>query len=207
MATPTPRRRPAPEPERFTHTDALYFYCVSYYRERRHLLSGPTQAVDELWPQLQEHIDPTLLLDMARQFLAKEVGRWARDGLATPPPPTHGLMTLEPFLLPGEEAGEPFMIPVTRLPQPGPQTFYPVVLENSVYTTATGSRSLLEFTIEDFQYCLDRMSDHRDGLNRRMTAMQKGQQLLRQRQVATVKELPQRDREVFAEAWQEAVRR
>ena len=93
------------------------------------------------------------------------------------------------------------------MPAPtGPQIVYPEVLENTVYQTETGAKHLLEFTIADFQFCMDRMQDQRDGLDRRTAAMTQGMALLRQRKVATVKDLPRRDRESFADTWTKAVR-
>lgn len=196
-------------PMQFTTKEALIEELLAYYRQEAHRLSGPSEAVSERWERLCRVTTRDVLLLLARERVAYLVSHHATHGqpLTTPHEAWSGtLVVTEVNSLDPVQPAQVYHVPVERLQAPALQVIIPTILCETVYTTETFSKPLRAFTLDDFTYCLERHGHQRDGLTRRMAAMELGAGLLRVHRVAQVDALPQDALELFAVRWGEAVK-
>jgi hypothetical protein len=196
-------------PIQFTTKEALVDELLAYYRQEAYRLSGPTEAVTEQWDHLRRVTARNVLLLLARERIAYLVSHQATHGqpLAQPEDVCAGtLMVTTHNSLDPTSPTQIYHVPVEQTAATTVHIVVPTILRETVYVTETIAKPLLYFTLEDFTYCLERHGQQRDGLTRRIAAMETGAGLLRVHRVAQVNALPQEALDLFATRWREAVK-
>ena len=130
-------------------------YILDYYRAHSGTLSGPTEAIAELWPTLRARLSGKLREQFLRLGLTHAVQRYATSG-STPVQgwdASHGYLTVTPLSAgDGTAQGQPVHIPVERLEYEWPEVVYPQILVDTVYTIPWGAKALIFFTMEDLRH-------------------------------------------------------
>ena len=202
-----------PKPTVFQNKNELIAYVLQYYREHARTLSGRTEAITQLWPQLSKRLPRDMRDHYTIQGIAQDVGLYATKG-TTP----HGgweAGTFELEVVPpavGDPAypaapGRSMPIIVEREEWVGPtEKDFLAILDLATYSVADGhSKKLLEFTVEDFSFVVEGLEAQEDGLRRRAAALRYGACLLVKHDAATVEDLPFDVQKRFATEWQHAV--
>ena len=183
-------------------------YILHYYRAHSSTLSGPTEAITQVWPELRKRLPVKLREQFLLLGLAHAVQRYATSGRTADQGwnASQGYLTVTP-LIPNDPTaqGQPIHIPVERQRYEGPQVVYPQILIDTTYVTEAGANALIFFTIEDLRYVAHELQGQQFGLARRQAALRYGAKLLKDHEVATVADLPPEALSVFEARWQQAV--
>ena len=194
----------------FNDRDELIATVLRFYRAHSATLSGPTEATRKLWPRIRRRIPTKLLHELAQSAVSHEVRQRAtnasgsRSGWAS----AHGMVKIT-YRTPDapSQQTDVIQVPITQVPYGGPTKLYPRILEQTIYATATVAKQLLEFTLPDFVFCIASFEEQRHGIDRRITAMHAGMDLITKHQVTSLKDVPLEDLDAFALQWQAAVQR
>ena len=192
----------------FETKEDIYRAVMAFYRDHCNTLSGPSPAVHAIWNSLRKRIRKPLLEELAKMAVAHEVSRFAtlNSSLGRGWTAGQGFVAIRPVTTDAGQPSPTLQVPVHRLAWDGPTIIYPRILTHTIYTTATVAKALIDFTNDDFKYCIAHFVDQRNGIDRHIGGMTYGMKLLTTHHVSTVKELPQEPMEAFAQKWQEVVR-
>jgi hypothetical protein len=192
----------------FKRQEDIVQYVLTYYRDHASTLPGPKAAVNACWPGMVKRIPILLLGIMARKYLAHEVSRQATAGASFQQgwKPAHGIVQLTPVSPPGTAAPATVHVPLQQLAYTGPTVIYPRLLVETVYQTENVCKALIEFTQADFQFCIGRFVDQRNGIDRHIQAMHAGMELLQDAHVTCMKDVPTERLQTFAVQWAQALR-
>ena len=192
----------------FNDKEEVIACVLHYYRAHSGTLSGPTEAIAKLWPEIRLRLSVKLREQFLLLGLAHAVQRYATSG-RTPEQgweASHSYMTVTPLTPDDPTAqGQPFHIPVERLAYEGPQQVYPQILVDTTYVTPAGAKPLIYFTVEDLRYVAHELQFQQFGLAKRQAALRYGARLLKDHQVKTIADLPAEALTGFETRWQQAV--
>jgi hypothetical protein len=190
----------------FSDKDEIVALVLAYYREHTHELSGPTAACTTIWPVLRRRIPAALRDELAMIGLAHLTQRYATSG-SSPGEGWEAKRTTLPVtrLAADGSAGETLNIPVEHVAFNGPTEIYPAILVNTVYSTETGAKPLILFTLPDFRFVNEHLETQQMGLARRQAALRYGARLLQQHGAEVVAGLPPEVLGLFEARWVQAL--
>lgn len=192
----------------FAEKDAVIAEVLHYYRTHTHELAGPSTACHALWPVLRRRIPAALRDELALIGLAHLVQRYATAGSSPGEgwDPSHTTLHVRKVAPDGSMSPtETVDIAVQRIAYNGPTEIYPAILVNTVYSTESGAKPLILFTLPDFRFVNEHLETQQMGLARRQAALRYGARLLQQHSVTTVAELPPEVLGLFEARWAQAL--
>lgn len=200
---------PPPPPPPFANKDQVVDAVLSFYRDPTNQVLGPRdavrQAIDQ--PGFLQRIPQTVIVELVREALTVETEKHSTNGHSLNYrqkwSPASGTMVVTVTQV--GTSPRQVVVPVTRPPYAGPTVVVPTILVHTTFVTAEGPKPLIRFTRADFAFCIERYQAQQDGLERRVDAMQAGDELLRLHRSQTVAELPAPVIERFSAAWEDAI--
>jgi hypothetical protein len=195
-------------PEPFKDKDEVVAAVLEYYRAHTSELSGPTAACQVLGPVLMRRMPAALRNELALIGVAHLTQRHATAGTSPDKgwdPTVSTLQVRRVTTDASDDPGETMDISVTRIAYTGPTEIYPTILMNTVYSTETGAKPLILFTLQDFRFVNEHLETQQMGLARRQAALRYGARLLRQHGAEVVAELPSEVLALFETRWKQAL--
>jgi hypothetical protein len=182
--------------------EEMVAYVLVHYWNNAHRLSGPTEAVREVFAQLRKRRPAALGHQLELEGLAQRVSKASTGSRPLGWSAAAGTLSFQYLSEDTHGAAKSVDIPFTRVAWNGPTAFDATeILGRTYYATANTAKSLLEFSVDDFVFCIDGYEDERDGIERHIEVMELGIQLLKTNNVAMVKDLPKDALEAFAQRW------
>lgn len=171
----------------------------------------PSQSIKALWPTLRKQIPQTLMEQLAQERVAQQLSKDLTNArhytadMESQPRTIPFEITTYPALPDAPSHKEIMHIPVQHIPWQEPEIIKIQVLYDTSFFVNGVSKMLIHFTREDFQYCIEKYVDQRNGIDRHISAMHEGLQLLAKHEAETLDSLPPEVQHAFAATWKAAL--